>query len=76
MNNKDTIFLTIVTAFIVTGIIGYSLQNTEATGCPVTFVNEHIDNALKAFDEKNAEELKNQLDLAKQAINAAAEEAE
>lgn len=53
-----------------------TVQTAQATGCPTQFVNEHIDNALKAYEEKNAEEVKNELDLAKQALSAAAAELE
>ena len=64
--------------FLVAGLLHTipEQQTAQATGCPTQFVTEHIDNALKAFDEKNAEELKNQLDLAKEALGIAASENE
>ena len=45
-----------------------------ATGCPTEFVAEHIQNAKKALESGNTEEVLNQLELAEEAINAAAAE--
>lgn len=70
------ILITLISVACCAGAINYLVNDASATGCPTNFVNEHIDNALKAFDEKNAEEVKNQLDLAKQALSMAAEEKE
>lgn len=53
-----------------------SLQQVNATGCPTNFVEEHIQNAKKALEEGNTEEVKNQLELAEQAISMAQEEGE
>jgi hypothetical protein len=40
------------------------------------FVAEHIQNAKKALESGNTEEVQNQLQLAEEAINAAAAEVE
>ena len=53
-----------------------SLQQVNATGCPTNFVEEHIQNAKQALEEGNTEEVKNQLELAEQAISMAQEEGE
>ncbi len=53
-----------------------SIQQIYATGCPTQFVAEHIQNAKKALENGNTEEVQNQLQLAEEAINAATAEAE
>jgi hypothetical protein len=61
---------------IVLAISIVSVQQSYATGCPTQFVAEHIQNAKKALESGNTEEVLNQLQLADEAINAAAAEAE
>ena len=53
-----------------------SVQQIYATGCPTQFVEEHIQNAKKALESGNTEEAQNQLQLAEDAIKAAAAETE
>lgn len=53
-----------------------SIQQSYATGCPTEFVAEHIQNAKTALESGNTEEVLNQLNLAEEAINAAAQEVE
>jgi hypothetical protein len=74
-----TTFLSIIA--IVTcclgGIYNFDVvQDAEATGCPTQFVTEHIDNAIKAYEDGDAKEVKNQLDLAKEAVGQFSEEEE
>lgn len=68
--------LTIITACCLGGIYTFNLQDAQATGCPTQFVTEHIDNALKAYEDGDAKEIKNQLDLAKEAVGQFEEEEE
>ena len=66
------------------GIIAVSLavsifaiqQQSYATGCPTNFVSEHIKNAKTALESGNTEEVKNQLELAEEAIGMASQESE
>lgn len=51
-----------------------SVQQSFATGCPTTFVSEHIKNAKTALEKGDKEEVLNQLQLAEEAIGMAAEE--
>jgi hypothetical protein len=51
-----------------------SVQQSFATGCPTTFVSEHIKNAKTALEKGDTEEVLNQLQLAEEAIGMAAEE--
>ena len=51
-----------------------SVQQIFATGCPTTFVSEHIKNAKTALEKGDTEEVLNQLQLAEEAIGMAAEE--
>jgi hypothetical protein len=53
-----------------------SIQQAFATGCPINFVSEHIQNAKKALESGNTEEVLNQLELAEEAIGMAEEESE
>jgi len=53
-----------------------SIQQAFATGCPTNFVSEHIQNAKKALESGNTEEVLNQLELAEEAIGMAEEENE
>jgi len=53
-----------------------SIQQAFATGCPTNFVSEHIQNAKKALESGNTEEVLNQLELAEEAIGMAEEESE
>lgn len=75
MNKQYTIFLV---AAIITcclgGIYAFNAQDAQATGCPTQFVTEHIDNAIKAYEDGDAKEIKNQLDLAKEAVGQFEEE--
>lgn len=59
---------------IVLAISIVSVQQIYATGCPTQFVGEHKQNAKKALESGNNEEVLNQLQLAEEAINAAATE--
>jgi hypothetical protein len=61
---------------VVLAISIMSVQQSYATGCPTQFVAEHIQNAKKALENGNTEEVQNQLQLAEEAINAATAEAE
>ena len=53
-----------------------SIQQIYATGCPTQFVGEHIQNAKKALENGNNEEVQNQLELAEEALGMAAQENE
>jgi len=58
--------------FLAVSIV--SVQQIYATGCPTQFVADHIQNAKNAIESGNTEEVQNQLELAEEAINAAAAE--
>lgn len=78
-NRKDTIIFSLLIAFVSVGVIGTVLQQNqtaEATGCPANFVKEHVDQALKSFESGDYPEVKNQLDLAKDATKVFEEEDE
>lgn len=53
-----------------------SIQQAFATGCPTNFGLEHIQNAKKALESGDTEEVMNQLELAEEAIGMAEEESE
>ncbi len=55
-------------------IVVISVQQIYATGCPTTFVSEHIKNAKTALEKGDTEEVLNQLQLAEEAIGMAAQE--
>lgn len=55
-------------------IVVVSVQQIYATGCPTTFVSEHIKNAKTALEKGDTEEVLNQLQLAEEAIGMAAQE--
>jgi hypothetical protein len=73
-NNKKIIIFGLLGVVLAISIV--SVQQSYATGCPTQFVAEHIQNAKKALESGNTEEVQNQLQLAEEAINAAAAEAE
>jgi hypothetical protein len=72
--NKNIIIIGLVGTILAISLV--SVQQSYATGCPTQFVAEHIQNAKKALESGNTEEVQNQLQLAEEAINAAAAEAE
>ena len=72
--NKNIINFSILAIFLVVSIL--SVQQIYATGCPTTFVSEHIKNAKTALESGNTEEVMNQLELAQEAIGMASEESE
>jgi hypothetical protein len=72
--NKNIITIGLVGTILAISLV--SVQQSYATGCPTQFVAEHIQNAKKALESGNTEEVQNQLQLAEEAINAAAAEAE
>ena len=55
-------------------VVVVSVQQIYATGCPTTFVSEHIKNAKTALEKGDTEEVLNQLELAEEAIGMAAQE--
>jgi hypothetical protein len=55
-------------------VVVVSVQQIYATGCPTTFVSEHIKNAKTALEKGDTEEVLNQLQLAEEAIGMAAQE--
>ena len=71
-NTKNIIIFGILGIFLAVSIA--SVQQIYATGCPTQFVEEHIQNAKKALESGNTEEVQNQLELAEEAINTAAAE--
>ncbi len=73
-NNRNIITFGILGVVLAMSIV--SIQQSYATGCPTEFVAEHIQNAKTALESGNTEEVLNQLNLAEEAINAAAEEVE
>ena len=73
-NNKYIITFGLVGVILAISLV--SVQQIYATGCPVQFVSEHIQNAKTALESGNTEEVQNQLQLAEEAINAAAAETE
>lgn len=73
-NNRNIITFGILGVVLAMSIV--SIQQSYATGCPTEFVAEHIQNAKTALESGNTEEVLNQLNLAEEAINAAAQEAE
>jgi hypothetical protein len=73
-NNKNIITFGILGVVLAISLI--AVQQIYATGCPTQFVAEHIQNAKKALESGNTEEVQNQLQLAEEAINAAAAEVE
>lgn len=72
--NKNIINLSILAISLVVLIL--SVQQIYATGCPTTFVSEHIKNAKNALESGNTEEVQNQLELAEEALGMAAQESE
>ena len=73
-NNKKIISFGLLGVILAISIV--SIQQSYATGCPTQFVAEHIQNAKKALESGDTEEVQNQLELAEEAINAAAAESE
>ena len=73
-NTKNIITFSLLGMFLAISIV--SVQQIYATGCPTQFVEEHIQNAKKALESGNTEEAQNQLQLAEDAIKAAAAETE
>jgi hypothetical protein len=73
-NTKNIITFCLLGVVLAMSIV--SVQQINATGCPTQFVAEHIQNAKKALESGNTEEVQNQLQLAEEAISAAAAEAE
>ena len=73
-NTKNIITFGLLGMFLAISIV--SVQQIYATGCPTQFVEEHIQNAKKALESGNTEEVQNQLQLAEDAIKAAAAETE
>ena len=73
-NTKNIITFGLLGVILAMSIV--SIQQIYATGCPTQFVSEHIQNAKKALESGNTEEAQNQLQLAEDAINAAAAETE
>ena len=71
---KNIITFSFVGIFLAIAIV--SVQQVYATGCPTNFVSEHIKNAQTALESGNTEEVKNQLELAEEAIGMASEESE
>jgi hypothetical protein len=55
-------------------VVVVTVQQIYATGCPTTFVSEHIKNAKTALEKGDTEEVLNQLELAEEAIGMAAQE--
>jgi hypothetical protein len=73
-SNRNIITFGILGVVLAMSIV--SIQQSYATGCPTEFVAEHIQNAKTALESGNTEEVLNQLNLAEEAINAAAQEVE
>jgi hypothetical protein len=73
-NTKNIINFGILGLVLAISIV--SVQQIYATGCPTQFVSEHIQNAKKALESGNTEEVQNQLQLAEEAIGMAAQETE
>ena len=71
-SNKNLINFGLLGLFLAISIV--SVQQIYATGCPITFVSEHITNAKTALESGNTEEVLNQLQLAEEAIGMAAQE--
>jgi hypothetical protein len=71
---KNIFTYSLLGVFLAIAIV--SVQQIYATGCPTNFVSEHIKNAKTALESGNTEEVLNQLNLAEEAINAAAQEVE
>jgi hypothetical protein len=74
IKDKNIINLSIIAIFLVVSIL--SIQQIYATGCPTNFVSEHIKNAKTALESGNTEEVKNQLELAEEALGMAAQESQ
>jgi hypothetical protein len=68
--------LIVSTIAIFFAISMITVQQVYATGCPTNFVSEHIKNAKTALESGNTEEVKNQLELAEEAIGMASQESE
>jgi hypothetical protein len=75
-NTKNIINFGLLGIILALSTVVVSVQQIYATGCPTTFVAEHITNAKTALEKGETEEVLNQLNLAEEAINAAAQEAE
>ena len=73
MTNTITTFSFLL---LILAISIVSIQQIYATGCPTQFVWEHIQNAKKALENGNNEEVQNQLELAEEALGMAAQESE
>jgi len=71
---KNITTFSLLGIFLAISIV--SVQQIYATGCPTTFVSEHIQNAKTALESGNTEEVMNQLELAQEAIGMASEESE
>ena len=68
------VYLSLIGAILAVSIV--SIQHSYSTGCPTSFVSEHLKNAKVALESGNTEEVLNQLELAEQAIATASAEAE
>jgi hypothetical protein len=74
INSKNIINFGLLGIFLAMSLV--SVQQIYATGCPTTFVSEHIKNAQTALESGNTEEVMNQLQLAEEAIGMAEQEEE
>jgi hypothetical protein len=75
-NAKNIINFGILGMVLALSTVVVSVQQIYATGCPTTFVSEHIKNAKTALEKGDTEEVLNQLQLAEEAIGMAAQETE
>jgi hypothetical protein len=73
-NTKNIINFGLLGIILALSTIVVSVQQSFATGCPTTFVLEHIKNAKAALEKGDTEEVQNQLQLAEEAIGMAAQE--
>jgi hypothetical protein len=73
-NTKNIINFGLLGIILALSTVVISVQQSFATGCPTTFVSEHIKNAKTALEKGDTEEVLNQLQLAEEAIGMAAEE--
>jgi uncharacterized membrane protein YccF (DUF307 family) len=75
-NAKNIINFALLGMILALSTVVVSVQQIFATGCPTTFVSEHIKNAKTALEKGDTEEVLNQLQLAEEAIGMAAQETE
>jgi hypothetical protein len=73
-NAKNIINFGLLGMILALSPVVVSVQQIFATGCPTTFVSEHIKNAKTALEKGETEEVLNQLQLAEEAIGMAAAE--